>query len=293
MDGRIQKPRRQQRPSAPSSFHERQERDPLLPRAAPTADEAEAGFVGRAIRATNNLSRKALIFTVLVSTFVGTPSSWCLVSMVSPRSPPPLYAVLDREIGALQKEFGIKGLAHEGLLSCKEPIRKYLPDFELKERVATEQATLIDLLFPPHCEFVGLDQQLPSSYLTKRFPQGLPRHEYMWVYEAEDLLTRLKHLEPTFQFREGFQYNNLMYSVAGYRARKVHGKGWHDLITEKILKPLGMTRSFARYPDARNQSNIAQGFAAVFEGGYPLEMNVSDPILNIASAGSISSTVKD
>ncbi|KAJ3109731.1 hypothetical protein HDU96_007144 [Phlyctochytrium bullatum] len=298
-----------------------QERDPLIPRAAP--DEEEAGFVGRAIRATNNLSRKALIFTVLVSTFVGTVLLVLGLYGLAALSPSPVlnYAVLGREIGALQKEFGIKGfavgvvkdgelqfaqgygvrneqgepvdedtifeigsnsksftsfaialLAQEGLLSYKEPITKYLPDFELKDRVASEQATLIDLL----------------SHRT-----GLPRHELMWIYDAEDLVTHLKYLDPTLQFREGFQYNNLMYSVAGHLAGKVHGKGWHHLITEKIFKPLGMTRSFTKFPEARNQSNFAQGFAAVFEGGYPLALNVSDSILNVAPAGSISSSVKD
>jgi CubicO group peptidase (beta-lactamase class C family) len=129
-------------------------------------------------------------------------------------------------------------LVDEGKLEWDRPVREYLPAFRLCDPVATDQATLRDLL-------------------THR--TGLPRHD--WVHMAGHLdnagmFAALRHLEPSRPFRSAFQYNNLMYLVAGLVLERVSGQRWEDFVRTRVLLPLGMERAttsledmLAQYPD--------------------------------------------
>jgi len=72
--------------------------------------------------------------------------------------------------------------------------------------VATEQASLRDLL-------------------THR--TGLPRHDRVHTgghLDNAGMLAALRHLEPSKPFRSTWQYNNLMYLVAGLVLERVSGE---------------------------------------------------------------------
>ena len=84
-------------------------------------------------------------------------------------------------------------LVDEGLLDWDTPVRTILPEFRLRDTVATEQASLRDLL-------------------THR--TGLPRHD--WVHmgghlDNAGILAALRHLEPSKPFRP---HADLLKSVA-------------------------------------------------------------------------------
>jgi len=116
-------------------------------------------------------------------------------------------------------------LVDEGKLAWDTPVQEYLPGFRLKDPVAGAQATLRDLL----------------SLRT-----GLPRHDWMWLENPltrAELVHRLRYLEPFAGFREKFQYHNMTATTAGYIAEVVTGKGWNDLIQERLLTPLQMQRT--------------------------------------------------
>ena len=92
-------------------------------------------------------------------------------------------------------------LVDEGKLDWDTPIRTYLPGFRLSESVASERVTTRDVL----------------SHRT-----GLPGHDlvaYGVALTAEELLKRLPHLEMNRDIRTRWQYNNLMYGIAGYLIR--------------------------------------------------------------------------
>jgi CubicO group peptidase (beta-lactamase class C family) len=113
----------------------------------------------------------------------------------------------------------------EGKLDWDTPVREILPEFRLRDPVASEQATLRDLL-------------------THR--TGLPRHD--WVHMSGHLdnagmLAALRHLEPSKPFRSAYQYQNLMYLVAGIVLERISGQRWEDFIRDRILLPLGMERA--------------------------------------------------
>jgi CubicO group peptidase (beta-lactamase class C family) len=128
-------------------------------------------------------------------------------------------------IGSITKSFTATGLAllvDEGKLTWDVPVREILPEFRLKDPVANERCTLRDLL-------------------THR--TGLPRHD--WVHQPGHLdnagmLAALRHLDPSKEFRSAFQYQNIMYLVAGMVAERITGQRWEDFTRGRILDPLGM-----------------------------------------------------
>lgn len=129
-------------------------------------------------------------------------------------------------------------LADEGKLDWEKPVRRYLPEFQLKDQFATEHMTPRDL-----CTHVS----------------GLPRHDVMWYgspLSRQELFDRLRYLEPSEDFRAKWQYQNLMYMTAGYMAGRIAGASWEELVRRRIFEPLGMGASnlsvaeMERVPDA-------------------------------------------
>ena len=46
-----------------------------------------------------------------------------------------------------------------------------------------------------------------------------------------------------YPFRDRFSYTNFMYMVLGHVAEKMGGDTWENLVTSRLFKPIGMTRS--------------------------------------------------
>ena len=131
-------------------------------------------------------------------------------------------------IGSCSKAFttfALGQLVDEGRLAWDDPVIKYLPEFRLKDLHATHHLTIRDLV-------------------THR--SGLPRHDLAWynsTFSRAEILNKLPHLEPTYDIREKFQYNNFMYGVAGLLIERVSGKTWEEFVQERIFIPLNMPRS--------------------------------------------------
>ena len=128
-------------------------------------------------------------------------------------------------IGSCTKAFtsaAICKLASEGKLELDEKLIHYLPDFKLSDEYATQHLTVRDLL----------------SHRT-----GLPRHDLVWYgseKSAEEIYHSLQHLSPSTSFRSDWQYQNLMYMVAGKLIQKVSDQPWQAYLQDNILSPIGM-----------------------------------------------------
>lgn len=115
----------------------------------------------------------------------------------------------------------------EGKLSWDAPVRDVLPWFRMQDPHATELVSMRDLL----------------SHRT-----GLPRHDALWFWggttpPSEEVVRRLRHLQPSAQLRQTWQYNNLCYTTAGYIAGELAGSDWETALRERIFDRLGMKRS--------------------------------------------------
>ncbi|MFS0870565.1 serine hydrolase [Paenibacillus xylanilyticus] len=64
---------------------------------------------------------------------------------------------------------------------------------------------------------------------------GLPRHEMIWYNSArtsEELVNALQYLEPNEDFRNKWQYQNLIYMAAGYLVGKLKETSWEKLVQD-------------------------------------------------------------
>ena len=150
------------------------------------------------------------------------------------------YGVRDREqnlpvtentlfaIGSCTKAFTsfvLGQLVDEAVIAWDDPVIMHLPEFLLKDHHATHHATIRDLI---------------------AHRSGLPKHDFVWYnsdFPRSDLLNRLQHLDYSSDLREKFQYNNLMYGIAGLVIEKASKKTWEHALKSRILDPLGMDRS--------------------------------------------------
>jgi len=131
-------------------------------------------------------------------------------------------------IGSCTKAFTTAAIALEverGRLRWDAPVRSVLPDFALADPLATEHISLRDMAM---------------------HRSGLPRHDMVWynaTVSQDEIVRRLRYLQPSALFRSEFQYSNLMYMAAGRALEVATGRSWSDAVSDGIFAPLGMARS--------------------------------------------------
>lgn len=104
------------------------------------------------------------------------------------------------------------------------------------------------------------------------------------------LLGRLKHVPPDHDLRETFGYSNLMFVVAGELLRVKTGKPWHEFVQDRLLGPLGMTRTSTTVAALPKMTNVATPYMDI--DGTPTKI----PYLSVDNAGAsaaLNSSVND
>lgn len=140
-------------------------------------------------------------------------------------------------------------LIDEKKLSWDDKVIDYIPEFRLYNPYVTEEFTIRDLL-------------------THRSGLGLGAGDLMiWPglnnFTLKDIIHNLRYLKPVSGFRTKFDYDNLLYIVAGEVVARVSGMSWEDFIETRIMKPLNMTGSAAAYQRLKDKSNVIDPHAPV------------------------------
>lgn len=148
-----------------------------------------------------------------------------------------LFAIASTSKAFTAAALGI--LVDEGKVRWNDPVRRHLPDFELKDPYVTREVTIRDLL----THRVGVDRQ-DNTWIAGPFDRG-------------ELVRRTRHLEQVRGFREGYRYNNLMYVVAGEVAAAAAGMSWDDFVRTRIFEPLGMTRTTSLIAEVETRDNVS------------------------------------
>jgi CubicO group peptidase (beta-lactamase class C family) len=179
-------------------------------------------------------------------------------------------------IGSTSKTFttaALALLADEGKFDWDAPIREYLPNFKLWDPFTTERMTGKDL----------------TSHRS-----GLPRHDLVWYGSEESreaIFNRLRHLQPTADFRTVWQYQNLMYMTAGYLVEVLSGQTWEEFVRTRIFGPLGMAASHIDASEVETAPDFSRGYQ---EKDNKVEvMEFYQGFKAVAPAGSIFSNVTD
>jgi CubicO group peptidase (beta-lactamase class C family) len=73
-------------------------------------------------------------------------------------------------------------------------------------------------------------------------------------FTVQDIIHNLQYLKPVSGFRTKYDYDNLLYIVAGEVIHVVSGKSWCDFV-EGIMKPLEMDNSVASFVRLGHQYN--------------------------------------
>lgn len=187
-----------------------------------------------------------------------------------PVTPDTLFAIASCSKAFTAMTVGM--LVDEGKLAWNQPVRQYIPEFQLQDSFASERITPRDLL----CH-----------------NSGLPRHDLVWYQAANtpaELIERLRHLQPGKDFRANWQYQNMMYMIAGLLVSEASGKSWEDFTRQRIFEPLGMTASSFSAEAARQTGNIALPYEEN-EGDISLLPYYEDALLG--AAGGIYSNITD
>jgi CubicO group peptidase (beta-lactamase class C family) len=187
-----------------------------------------------------------------------------------PVTPRTLFA-----IGSCTKAFTtfvIGTLVEEGKLEWDTPVRTYIPGFRLSDPAATELIT-------------------PRDLVTHR--SGLPRHDMAWYNSqlaGKDLVARLAHFGFSEPLRSKFQYNNLMFMVAGYLIETVDGRSWEESVRRRVFEPLGMTSSNFSVRDSQKSDDFATPYDEHEDQVRAIPFR---DISNAGPAGAINSSVAD
>lgn len=169
-------------------------------------------------------------------------------------------------------------LVDDGKLDWDDPVQKHMPEFRTADPYVSAHMTVTDLL----CHRAG--------YIT--FDNDL-----LWYgtnYTQPEILARHAGMPLTYEFRTRFGYSNLMYIAAAQLIEHVSGKTWDNFITERILQPLGMTRTTVETSDLARFTDVA--LPHVRKGQDPSVPQKSMPYQEMAGADGatgINSCVED
>src|SRR5262249_59890226 len=93
---------------------------------------------------------------------------------------------------------------------------------------------------------------------------GLFNHELVWLNSGltgKDLVPRLVSLEAIAPLRSKFQYNNLMFMVAGHLIETIDRRPWEEAVRARIFQPLGMGASNFSVRDSQKSDDHATPYA--------------------------------
>jgi CubicO group peptidase (beta-lactamase class C family) len=125
-------------------------------------------------------------------------------------------------------------LVDEGKVKWTDPVKKFIPEFELSEPYITEKLTIRDLL---------------------TFRSGILNGDTLKAESRKEIIPKLKNLKVTNSFRIGEVSFNLGYTLTGYIVEQLFGKSYEELVKEKLFLPLGMNQSYFDNSTATNSSN--------------------------------------
>lgn len=164
---------------------------------------------------------------------------------------------------------GLGILVDEGKLKWDDKVVDLIPGFKLYNPYVTQEFTVRDLL-------------------THRSGLGLGAGDLMLFPDSNrvtksELIHNMRFLKPVSGFRTKFDYDNLLYIVAGEVLARVSGMSWEEFIETRIMRPLGMEQSATSYPRLKDKKNSID--AHFFVNGKLSVISKNFPEISNAAGG--------
>lgn len=176
-------------------------------------------------------------------------------------------------IGSCTKFFtatAVSILTDENKLDPDSPVISYYPQLQLKDSLLRKEILVKDIL----------------SHRT-----GLERGDYIWYgagYSGQEVLDRLKYLEPVAPLRDAFIYNNMMYTLAGALIEKQSSMPYSSFVAKRLLQPLKMTSTVFDLSAAGQPHALPYSFSGSMYRQLPLPQ-----LKGVEPAGGIWSNLDD
>lgn len=166
-------------------------------------------------------------------------------------------------------------LEYNNKLSLDDKISKYIKGYTLYDSNTTNLVTIRDLL---------------SHHLGTKTFQG---DFVFWNsnLNRRQIINKMKLLKPAGNFRQNFGYCNSCFVTAGEIIPVVSGKPWEVYVYDSIIKPLGMSHTYALANGISQLPDVSRPYTTSFTG--KLTKLPYDNIDNLGPAGSMVSNVKD
>ena len=171
-------------------------------------------------------------------------------------------------------------LVDAGQLRWDDPVTRHLPSFQMHDPWVTREMQVRDLLIHNS----GLREGAGDLMLWPE-PNAFTR---------ADVLAGLAHLKPVHSFRSHYDYDNLLYIVAGEVAAAAAGRPYEQLLREELFDPLGMTRCHVGEWKRDDVGNVAQPHVKLDSGYVPGAVDGETvPAVTMAAAGGVRCSLAD
>jgi CubicO group peptidase (beta-lactamase class C family) len=160
----------------------------------------------------------------------------------------------------------------EGKMGWDDSVRKHLPYFRLSDPLADANVKMLDIV----CHRTGLS-----------------RNDLLWYnspWSREEIIRKIGLVPLNRPFPSVYQYQNIMFLTAGEAVGYTAGTSWEDVVSWRLLAPLGMTNTDLSVRDALKAPDLAIPHERREEKIEAIDWRNID---NIAPAGSIDSSVRD
>lgn len=132
-------------------------------------------------------------------------------------------------------------LVDEGKIKWDDKVITHIPEFKMYNDYVTKEFTIRDLL--THRSGLGL-----GAGDLMVWPDG---HNFT----PKDIISNIQFLKPVSDFRVKYDYDNLLYIIAGVVTERVSGQSWTDFVTKRLLEPIGMTNTAANWHLVKDKKN--------------------------------------
>lgn len=165
-------------------------------------------------------------------------------------------------------------LVDEKKLNWDDKVTKYIPEFKMYNDYVTNEFTIRDLL--THRSGLGL-----GAGDLMIWPDG---HDFT----PKDIIKNIQYLKPVSSFRSKYDYDNLLYVIAGEVVERVSGLSWCEFVETRIMKPIGMNNSSASWSRLKDTTNTIVPHVPT-NGKLDIIKRYTNPIFD-AAAGIYTST---